>query len=176
MSNFSDSFKHILASLAPTVATALGGPFAGAAVSALTKALGIDPAAGQKAVEDAVIAANPETLAKVRIAEMDFQKSMTELGIQEEQLIYTDIDSARKREIAVKDKTPAVLAYFVTMGFFGALGFLLVNGKPISGGDALLVMLGALGGAWGTIIAYYYGSSSSSKAKTDGLVALANKK
>jgi hypothetical protein len=148
----------------------------------LAKALGkkqpdgsVIPAAA-KDIEAALAGGSPETLLAVKQCEADLQKHMADLGVQEDQLAYADVDSARKREESVKDYTPSVLAYSVTAGFFGVLAFLLINGKPVSGGDALLVMLGALGGAWASIISYYYGSSSSSKGKTDALQALASKK
>lgn len=172
--SFTDSAKHVLATVAPMLATATLGPFAPIANAAIAAIFGTTPA-DTAATAAALAAATPDQLLALKKAEEDFQIQMQQLGISEEKLTFDDIASARSREIAVKDRTPAYLAYAVTIGFFGTLGFMLVNGKPATGGDALLVMLGALGGAWGSIVSYYYGSSKSSDSKTQALTEIAKK-
>lgn len=163
--NIGDKAKNVIAAIAPTIGAALGGPFGAMAGKVLGGLLGGD----DKAVETAVLSGDPDTLAKVRIAEIEFQKRIEELGLEKDKLAYSDIQNARGREVSVKDRTPAVLAYTVTIGFFGVLTALLLGGKPADGGDALLVMLGSLGAAFGAVVTYYYGSSVGSKDKTEAM-------
>jgi hypothetical protein len=162
--NLGQKAKQVLGTLAPMLGTAIGGPFGALAGAALSQALGVS-ADDQKSTEAALLSASPDTLLKVKEAEQDFTLKMRELGISEDKLIFDDIANARGREIALKDQTPAILAYTITVGFFGTLGFMLWFGKPAVGGDALLVMLGSLGTAWAGVVAYYFGSSSGSARK-----------
>ena len=172
MSSFSDKAKQVLSAIAPTLGTAIGGPFGALAGTLVSAALGTS-ANDDKATDSALLNASPDTLLKLKQAELDFQAHMRELGIGEEKLVYDDMANARAREISVRDYTPAVLSYLITLGFFGTLCFMLINGKPAQGGDALLVMLGSLGTAWAGVIAYYFGSSQGSRNKEATLAAIA---
>lgn len=161
-------WKGIARTVAPGIATALGGPLAGVAASALSDALLGRPDASEGEIAQAITTGGAEALAKMKAAEQAFQVRMRELDIDLERIHQSDRDGARKREAATGDVwTPRLLAVGITGGFFGVLGWLLTHGKPDAGGDALLVMLGALGGAWASVVAYYFGSSAGSAAKTD---------
>lgn len=160
-------WKQILSTVAPVLATAAGGPLAGVAVKTIAAQLLGRPDAPQSDVEQAVLAADPQTLLKLKEIDLEFEKSMQSAGIELERIEAEDRANARSRETVLKDHTPSILAYSVTVGFFGTLGFMLVHGKPENGGDALLVMLGALGSAWTAICSYFFGSSAGSKHKTE---------
>lgn len=158
------------------VATALGGPLAGAATGALVKALGkdgqVDPASPEAVdamLADAVM--RPEQIVQIRQAELDFKRSMAELQIKSEadleRILADDRNSARNREIQLRDRMPGILAIGVTLGFFGILAWTMVRPVPPESRDLLNVMLGALGTAWISVISYYFGSSAGSARKTD---------
>ncbi len=150
----------------PTLATALGGPLAGAAASFVADKLGLSEKTVD-AVKAAISGASPEQLIQMKQIDADLQKFFAGLDIDLERIAAADRASARDRESKTGDSwTPRALALFITLGFFGVLGFLLVKGKPEAGGDALLVMLGSLGASWSAIIAYYFGSTKGSADKT----------
>jgi hypothetical protein len=153
-----------LKQIAPTVASALGGPLAGMAVSAISKAIGVD----EKDVGD-LIANNKLTadqIAQVKLAEIELQKQAQELGLNFEKLAVDDRKSAREMQATTRSLVPPILSGVVTIGFFGILVMMLL-GKVDSNNPAILMMLGSLGTAWTGIIAYYFGSSAGSQAKTD---------
>jgi len=71
-------------------------------------------------------------------------------------------------------KVQAALAFVVSFGFFAVLYFLLIMKDGGAMRDALLIMVGALGAAFGAIVNYYFGSSSGSAAKNQLLADKVN--
>ncbi len=163
-----DKIISIVRTVAPTIASAVGGPLAGMAVRTISDALLGKPDGTEEELAQAALGATPEQLLALKKAEQDFIVQMRELDIDLERIGNQDRDSARNREIKLKDVTPKVLAAIITVGYFGVLFWMLNYGLPSNGGsEAMLVMLGTLGTAWGGIVAYYFGSSAGSRDKNE---------
>ncbi|MBI1365385.1 MAG: hypothetical protein GC153_05450 [Alphaproteobacteria bacterium] len=156
-----------IAGTAPKLAAALGGPLAGAAVEALSKAI-FGEAAGQDeaALGDALAAASPETIAAVKKAEAEFQTAIANAAVEQEKIAAGDRASARERQQAMHDWTPSALGAAIIVGFFVVLGA-MVAGKLPSGTEAeFSIMLGALATMTAAVVNYFFGSSAGSKEKT----------
>jgi hypothetical protein len=151
-----------LEQIAPTIATALGGPLAGLAVEAVSKALGVSTDDAKELMDTGKMSA--DQIAQVKVAEIELQKQAQALGLNFEQLAVDDRKSAREMQTSTHSLIPPVLSILVTAGFFGILAYLMV--KPADTGNTpLMIMLGSLGTAWTGIIAFYFGSSAGSQAK-----------
>ena len=162
-------FGPLLGQVAPSIATALGGPLAGVAVRTLSNALFGHEDASEQQVSEALSTATPDQLAAIKKIDADFKVQMKSLDIDLERIAAGDRDSARQMQRETKDWTPKVLAFFITFGFFGALVWILIFGIPKTGTEVLLMMLGSLSTSWTGVVQFYYGSSAGSKAKTDAL-------
>jgi hypothetical protein len=150
-----------LKQLAPTIATALGGPLAGMAVSAVAKAIGCDPEQVQDVISSGKLTA--EQVAAIQLAELELKKQAQAMNLDFAKLVAEDKKSARDMQIATKSWIPPVLAMSVTVGFFGILAGLMYG--QIQHAPQIDIMLGALGTAWTGIISFYFGSSAGSQAK-----------
>lgn len=171
-----ESILNLVRTVAPSLASAVGGPLAGMAVRTISDALLGKPDGTEVELAEAAAKATPEQLLALKKAEHDFAVKMRELDIDLERIANADRDSARNREVKAKDWTPRVLAALITVGYFGALFYMLRNGLPQHGGsEAMLVMLGTLGTAWGGVVAYYFGSSAGSKEKTEAMNRMVSK-
>jgi hypothetical protein len=159
------TFGPLIGSVAPTIATALGGPVAGMAVKALSGALFGHENGTDEDIQTALANPTGEQLAALKKIDADFKIQMKALDIDLERIAAGDRASARDMQKETKDWIPRALAIGVTFGFFAIMIYMLLYGLPTSGNEAILLLLGALQTAWGGIIAFYFGSSSSSQKK-----------
>jgi hypothetical protein len=150
-----------LKQIAPTIATALGGPLAGLAVDAISKAVGIDPKDVNKTIAEGKLTA--DQIAQIKTAEIAMAARAQEMGLDFEKIAVDDRKSARQMQSTTQSWIPGIMAIAVTIGFFGILVGLMTEHFKTS--DALMLMLGSLGTAWTGIIAFYFGSSAGSQAK-----------
>ena len=150
-----------LTQLAPTIATALGGPLAGMAVSAVSKAIGCTPEEVQNVISSGKLDATQ--VAAIQQAELELKKQAQAMNLDFEKLANDDRKSARDMQTITRSFIPPLLAIGVTLGFFGIL-FGLMYGQ-IAHAPQIDIMLGSLGTAWTGIIAFYFGSSASSQHK-----------
>ncbi len=158
-------FIDIIATVAPTLATALGGPLAGVATRVIAgKLLGKDTASLED-VGAAIINAAPADLVKLKELDVQFKKDMAQAGVQLEKIAADDRGSARDRQVRMKDWTPSILGLAIIIGFFGTLAYIFRFGMPETGAEVLLIMMGALGGMTAQVGNYFFGSSTGSKSK-----------
>ena len=171
---WSEKALGILKAVAPTVATALGGPLAGTATSMLLARLGGD-VKDPKAVEAALAAGDPATMLALKKLEDDFRAHMADLGVDVMRLEYADTADARAREAAVRDYTPRILAAVVVTLTFGLEGALIMGWHGPTGipGEVLGRILGTLDSALILVLGYYFGSSAGAHDSAKALAEIA---
>lgn len=161
-------WKNLVRTVAPTIGTVLSGgnPLVGLGIKAISNALLGKPDGTEDEISTILQGASTEDLAKLREADNTFKIEMKKLGLDEKKLAFDDADSARKREMVVKDKTPAILAYLLTM-LFGVFLGVLIFGPGIQEANKAIVftMAGSLATVWIAAMAYYHGSSRGSAEK-----------
>ncbi|OXE34918.1 MAG: hypothetical protein CGW95_17065 [Phenylobacterium zucineum] len=160
--------------IAPTVAAALGGPLAGAAVSAIGGALGMTEPTKEgiaKAFADGQI--KPEDLAKIRQLEIEFKTHESDMGFKyaelaakQDEINAQDRGSARDLLKATGSYVPATLTFGITIGYFVVLLGMMLKQFTIADSQVMLMMLGQLGTAWGVTIAFWFGTTRNSQEKT----------
>lgn len=153
----------ILKGLAPAVATAVGGPLGGLAITAIANKFGV--------------ADHVEAVAKAIAGDPEAATKLAELDLRQFELENQDRDSARHmQEVALNQEDKYAKHFIYNFAWFWSIGsmayfFAITFGTvPSSGKDFGNIILGfLLGTAVATIISFFYGSSKSSKDKTDAL-------
>lgn len=160
------AFRRVAASVAPTLARALGGPLAGAAVSAVTKAVFGAETADEGALDVAFAGATPDQILALKKADADFQATLAKAAVDAEKIAADDRANARAREIARGDHTPAVMGALIISGFFVVLAVLATHRLPEGMETEFSILLGALATMTAAVVNYYFGSSAGSREKT----------
>lgn len=167
MSSPLDVLKKIVSVGAPILATALGTPLAGAAVAELSQVLFGTKNATVQQIQSELLT-NPGDVIKIQEAENNFKIAMARANIDLATLNYADIKDARNMAIqskGINSWMPAILAIFVTIGFFATIYILMLVDIDTDTKDALYMLVGILGTAWIQIISFFFGSSTGSKEK-----------
>lgn len=156
-----------LMKIAPTVASALGGPLAGIAVSALGSAFGM-PEATQTKITDILQSGQMtgEQVAQIKQAELVLKQHESDNGFKFAELDVRDRESARAMQVANKSWTPEILSWLIVLATIGLEGYVLINGVPPEANDLVAGrVLGTLDMAFATVLAFWLGTSHSNKLK-----------
>lgn len=154
----------ILKGVAPALATAVAGPLGGAAITAIASKFGVED--DVKAVAQA-ISGDPAAAQKLQDLELEYTR-----------MAMDDLKNARGMQIAALAQDDKVAKRFIyyyawfwsvsSMVYFGCVTFVPL---PEGGQHFADIILGfLLGTAVATIISFFYGSSKSSKDKTEAMV------
>jgi len=191
-------FLSAIKQIAPMLAGTLGGPLAGFAVKAVIGAVSPEQGEAVQAAQDkggieSAVAKIGELFqqgaiqtAQIKAAEMTHAERMAELGYKNAadlaKIDADDRNSARQREIAVKDATPRQLAFVVIGGFLGVSALQLlalmlwpdVAAKiPAQGWLLIGNISGYLANEAKQAGAYYFGTTANSGSKDATIAEIA---
>jgi hypothetical protein len=159
------SLKKILGAVAPSLATALGGPLAGTAVAAIAKKVLGKDAASEDEIAAVLQTADPAMLLKLKELDAQFKSDMAKLGVELDRIELEDRKDARAMHVATKDWMPNALAGILMLGL-GACAVVLMNHSvPPDNKEIIVNLMGVLEGAAVTVFTFYFGSSRSSSEK-----------
>ena len=148
----------LLKSLAPTIASAAGGPMAGMAVKMAAQKLGV-PDATANEIED-IIEREPEKAVLLKEADYDFKDRIREMEIDLESFKTEVEDRQHARETFKNDWTPKVFGILALL-LYGAY-VMAVTIMPHDQNDETIIslVLGQLSGILGTMAAFWFSGSS----------------
>jgi K+-sensing histidine kinase KdpD len=157
------NWKSIVGTVAPTIATALGGPMAGAAVKFLGDQFLGDENASEKKVAEFVQSATPDQLLHLKKADQEFAIKMEELGVDVFKLEVEDKKDARRNH---KDsKMPAIMTVVLTLLIAAILWALFYVPVPDGAKEVLFFILGIVTKEWANSLHYWYGTTKGSADK-----------
>jgi len=164
--------ENLVGAVAPTIATALGGPLAGLAVKTLSNLLLGHGNGTDEDVATALSNATPDQLAAIKKIDADFKVQMKSLDIDLDRIAADDRESARQMKMMTKDWTPDVLSFVVIIAWACIQFYMFSHVIDLGMRELIARVLGTLDGALMLVLSFWFGSSAGSRAKD---IAEANK-
>lgn len=153
-------FGKLIENVAPTIATALGGPVAGMAVKALSTALLGHSDGSEDDIRDALATATPDQIAAIRKVDADFKVQMKSLDIDLVKIAASDRASARDMAINTHSYTPSILSYVTVVCWSIIQYYLFTHIIDPSMRELIARVLGTLDGALMLVLSFWFGSSN----------------
>lgn len=157
-------WKGIVNTVAPTIATALGGPMAGAAVKFLGGQFLGNEEATETEVAQFVKDASPETLLQIKQADQEFALQMEKLGVDVFKIEADDKKNARAEHKL--SNMPAILSVTLTVLVGAIIALLFYVEVPVGAKEVLYMLLGIVLKEWGNSMQYWFGTTRGSAEKT----------
>lgn len=188
--------KTAITSIAPTLATMLGGPLFGTAITAIEGAFGLQPGAGEEGITKAIQSGgmSPDVIAAIRSADQKHAEILGQQGVDlaklnldheaaMSQLVVDDRKDARKTNSTRGEVWWIAAAVLVTFAAIMAAVLygswqLLQGGITIKDVSTVAAISGLVGSVVGyvaanaqTVVNFIFGGSLGSDKKTDALAA-----
>ncbi len=176
-------WKAIVASVAPGLATALGGPLAGGVVAVLADKL-LGGSTGDSVADEAKLASvlsgglTPELRAQVLQAEQALKLAVIQAGLEERRIeadkdkaAQLGVQDARARDLGMSQAgrynwRADVLAFLAVGGLVACVYFIARDaGLPERAVNAIMFVAGVLASAVRDVYGFEFGSSRSSRDK-----------
>jgi hypothetical protein len=153
-------FGKLIENVAPTIATALGGPVAGMAVKALSFALLGHSDGTEEDITAALATATPDQIAAIRKVDADFKIQMKHLDIDLVKIAADDRASARDMAANTHSYTPSVLSYVTVVCWAIIQYYLFTHIIDPTMRELIARVLGTLDGALMLVLSFWFGSSN----------------
>lgn len=161
-------WKKTLATVAPVIATAFGGPMAGIATKMAAEALGLPSGSTEADIGIAVASGDTNLLLKLKEADHNFKSEMKRLDVDIQRIDSSDRGSARELGIAKGLIAQGALSIIFVGGFILVLAAMFGEKNSIPEGmmQPAMFLLGILATGMTQIMNFWFGSSAGSKTKT----------
>lgn len=162
----SDTFSKFIQNVMPFTGGLIGGPLGERAGKFISKILTGKEGSSQDEINDAISNLSQEKIVELKKADLAYKTKLIEADVDKRRIEASDVENARKRQIFLHDKMPAVLGGVLLLMFFVILLLFMLYPVQSSAKDILEILLGSLAIWCGQTVNFYFGTTHGSMTKT----------